>query len=108
MPRMLRDVCKQLIVEQPDMEVVGEFGNGVELLLATGQTRPDIIILGVEGSGLPGIGSHLFTEFPHVKLLGVTADAQHLSLYELRPYKGLIGDVSPQGLLDAIRTSVRI
>ena len=107
MPRMLRDVFKLLIVEQSDMEVVGESDNGIELLLATGQTRPDIIILGVEGSELPGIGSHLLNEFPHIKLLGVTSDAQHLSLYELRPYNGLIGDVSPQGLLEAIRKSVR-
>ena len=107
MPRMLRDVFKLLIVEQPDMEVVGELGNGVELLLATSQIQPDIVIMGVEGSELPGIGSHLLNEFPHVKLLGVTADAQHLSLYELRPHAGLIGDISPQGLLDVIRKSVR-
>jgi DNA-binding NarL/FixJ family response regulator len=108
LPRMLRDVFRLLIVEQSDMEVVGELGNGVELLLATGQTQPDIIILGVEGSELPGIGSHLLNEFPHVKLLGVTADGQHLTIYELRPHAGLIGNVSPQGLLDAIRKSVRI
>jgi DNA-binding NarL/FixJ family response regulator len=107
MPRMLRDVFKQLILEQPDMEVVGELGNGVQLLLATGQTQPDIIILGVESSELPGIGSHILHEFPHVKLLGVSVDAQHLSLYELRPSMGLIGDISPQGLLEAIRKSVQ-
>ena len=104
---MLRDVVKQLILEQPDMEVVGELGNGVELLLVTDQTQPDVIILGVEDSELPGICSHLLDEFPYVKLLAVTADAQHLSVYDLRPYKTLIGDASPRGLLDAIRISVR-
>lgn len=100
---MLRDVFKQIIAEQPDLEVVGDLDNGVDLLLAASQTRPDIVILGMEDSELPGVCSHLFSELPHIKLLCVTADGRQLLLYELRPYKILIGNASPQSLLDAIR-----
>ncbi len=103
---MLRDVFKQVMSDQPDMEVVGELTDPMALLLAARQTQAEVVIVGLENSELPGICSHLLSEYPHIKVLGVTADGRRAFLYELRPRKVPIGEVSPLGLLDAIRTAV--
>ena len=106
MPRILRDVFKQVVADQSDMDVVGELFDPFGLLLAAGQTRADVVILGLHNSEFPGICSHLLSEYPHIKILGVTEDGRRACLYELRPQKIPVGEVSPEGLLAAIRTAV--
>ena len=108
MPRMMRDVFKQVVEDQSDMEVVGDLTDPVELLLAAGQRQADVVVLGLNDADFPGICSHLLSEYPHLKLLGVTADGRRAFLYELRPQKVAIGEVSPEGLLAAIRTAVHM
>ncbi len=105
---MLRDVFKKVVADQPDMEVVGELDDSVGLLLAAGRTRADVVVLGLQNSELPGVCSHLLSEYPQIKVLGVTSDGRGAFLYELQPQKAPIGEVSPEGLLDAIRMAVRV
>ncbi len=106
MPRMLRDLFKHVVAEQTDMDLVGELLDPLGLLLAAGQTHADVVILGLHNSEFPGICSHLLGEYPHIKILGVTEDGRRAYLYELRPEKIPVGEVSPEGLLAAIRTAV--
>jgi two-component system, NarL family, response regulator DesR len=106
-PQMLRDICTQVVGEQPDMVVVGESSEGMELLMAVGRTGADIVVLGLHDSELSGIGSHLLDAYPHLKVLGLTADGRRAFLYKLRPEKVPIGEVSPQRLLAAIRVAMR-
>jgi DNA-binding NarL/FixJ family response regulator len=105
MPRMMRDVFKQML-EQPDIEIVGELDDPLGLLLAAGRTHADVVILGLNDAEFPGVSTHLLSEYPHIKILGVTEDGRRAYLYELRPQKVAVGEVSPQGLLKAIRSAV--
>ncbi len=107
MPQMLRDAFTQLVAGQPDMELVGDLADPLGLLLAVGQTRTDAVIVGLHDSEFPGICSHLLSEYPHIKVVGVTADGRNACLYELRPQMRPIGEASPRGVLDAIRAAVR-
>ncbi len=104
---MLRDTFTQLVAGQPDMEFVGDLADPLSLLLAAGQTRPDAVIVRLQDSEFPGICSHLLSEHPHIKVVGVTADGRSACLYELRPQKMSLGEVSPPEVLDAIRAAVR-
>ena len=56
---------------------------------------------------LPGVASHLLSQHPTVKVLGLTADGRHGLLYELRPRLTPIREVGPTQLLGVIRTAVR-
>jgi DNA-binding NarL/FixJ family response regulator len=107
MPPLLRDVFRQVITDQPDMEVVGELTGAVGLLMAAGQNHADVVILGLRDPELPGIGTHLLSEYPHLKILGVTVDGRQAFLHELLPHRLPLGEASPAGLLDAIRTAIR-
>jgi DNA-binding NarL/FixJ family response regulator len=103
MPPILRDVLARTLADQPDMVLVGELGTSMELILAAGETRADVVILGLDDAEFPGVASHLLGEYPHLKFLGVSADGRNAYLCELRPWKVRLMDVSPQGLVGAIR-----
>jgi len=104
---MLRGILKKAISTEPDMEIVGELADGIPLLLAAAQTQADVVITGLQDSELPGICSHLLNEYPHIKVLGLTADGRHGSLYEFQLHEVPLGEISQQELLAAIRAAVR-
>ncbi len=107
MPPTLREKFKQVIANQPDMQAVGDVATSFELLLATGKTQADVVIVGLQESSLPGICSHLLNEFPHVKILGVNADTGTAFLYEVCARMVPVSEASTEGLISAVREAVR-
>jgi DNA-binding NarL/FixJ family response regulator len=104
LPSMLAGVVEQ-VLDQSDLEVVGVVSDHVEVLLTTGRTRADVVVLGIDEATLPGPGKRLLEEHPHVKVLAVTPDGRRAFLYELRPHLVPLGEASPDRLLEAIRTA---
>lgn len=98
MPRMLFDIVAEVLHGQPDMEVVeAEPGSVLEL---AGRARADVVIMGADD---PTIASELLAAHPRVKLLAVTGADGECWLYELRPQRISLGEVSPTSLVDEIR-----
>ena len=106
MPPMLAGVVEQ-VLGQADLEVVNIVNDNFEVLLATGRTQANVVVLGIDETALPGPASYLLEEYRHVKVLAVTPDGRRAFLYELRPHMVPLGDASPDRLLAAIRTAVR-
>jgi DNA-binding NarL/FixJ family response regulator len=106
LPDMMLDALKRVEEAEPDIEVVEETGVGVDLLVAAGQTRTDIVVMGLAGSAFPGICSHLLAEYPHLKILGISAADHRGFLYELRTHEAALGEITPHNLLAKIRTAV--
>ena len=50
--RMIRELLAALLLREPDFEVVGEAGTGLEAIALAGSLRPDILVLDI---GLPEI-----------------------------------------------------
>jgi DNA-binding NarL/FixJ family response regulator len=107
MPRMLCDIITDVVASQSDMIVVGELPGRAGLLAAADRTRADVIVFGLGDADLPDDCAPLFEAHPHIRLLGVAADGRRAFLYELRPQRTPLGEVSPQALLDAIRLAAR-
>jgi DNA-binding NarL/FixJ family response regulator len=103
MPRMLRDIVGSLLTAHDDFEVVAEFTDASELCSAVERTAADVVILGLEDSELPDVGCQLLWERPSTKVLGIAADGRKAFLYELRPHRIPLGEVSPDSLVDAVR-----
>lgn len=98
---------KQAILDQDDMEIVDEVGEGMELLIATARARPDVIVLGFRGSEPPGICSHLLNEYPHIKVLGLAADGYKGFLCDLQLRIVSLGEQPYKQLLAMVRAAVR-
>jgi DNA-binding NarL/FixJ family response regulator len=52
---MLRQGLKRILAERSDFDVVGEAGDGLELLSTVKKTAPDVVVLDISMPGLRGI-----------------------------------------------------
>jgi chemotaxis response regulator CheB len=106
-PGILGEIITSIVANEPDMEIVGDVADYRELLPMTRTTSADAVIIGLENGELPGVCEELLDERPRVTLLGVHGDGRHAFVYALRPERVPIGDVSPAGLVEAIRSASR-
>ena len=102
-PRILRDILEETISRQPDMQLVARRDvpgptphpdyRGADVVIVEEQAPSDRL-------------SHerLLIENPRLRLLVLTAKGGEAHLLEFRRIP--VSDVSPQGLLDAIRLAV--
>jgi DNA-binding NarL/FixJ family response regulator len=103
----LRDVLDHVLDAADGIELVGTTAEPSQILLATGQSKPDVVVVEIEGHELPGIATHLLAEYPDLKVLGVTHDIRRALLYELRARLVPLGPLSPRGLVVVIKEAMR-
>ena len=78
-PRILVDVLRSAVKDEPDMQVVSEASDPVELLLAVQEQVPDVVVLMLSDHGrLPPIGTHLLAEFPELLIIGITSRGERV------------------------------
>lgn len=102
---MLTSILTDLVALEPDIELMGAvtLGDALERVLA--QTPADVLIVGVNEPDNVRFGGSLLMASPGMRVLMVAKNGGRAVLYELHPIKTDLGDVSPQGLLHAIRRS---
>ena len=104
MPRILREIIRQSLAVEPDMQIVGEFTGSVSLLPAVDQSGADFVIVGVDAMKVEDV-RFVLQERPHIKILAIGGDGKSAALYELRPNKVSLGEVSPDSLVQVIRNA---
>ena len=106
MPRMLCDIIGDALASEADMEVAGVLSSGDDDLVdATRRTNAEIVIVGLRDAKLPNAYAKLFRAQPQLRVLGLAADGRRAWLYDLRPQKRSLGELSPTDLIRAIRDS---
>ena len=81
---LLRAGLRQLLAADPDLETVGEAGNGAEVLPLTGELHPDVVLLDISMPGENGIATAraLKARFPDVLVLFLTMHEEEGMLQE--------------------------
>lgn len=100
---------------QPDVEVVGEVSEHVELLVAVRETKADAILLVINPEEDEGMLSHLFAEYPDLTVLAVTAGHadgnssvnDSIFIEQRCRYRSSVSDNSPKGIVQALCHAVR-
>jgi DNA-binding NarL/FixJ family response regulator len=105
LPRVMRGIIRDLLSAEQGIDLVGETSDDVDLAELVHATRADVIVMGLNDTGLPAAGERLLAQHPRVRLLGVVADGRDAVLYELRPHRQSLGEVSPEALVSAVRGS---
>ena len=108
MPRMLCDILADVLSAEPDMEVVGVLSSRGKLRATVAETRADVVVLALGDSRLPKDCERLLRAHPRLRVLGVTSEGRRGFLFGLRPLKASLGELSPQRLVNAIRTTDRM
>ena len=72
---IVRDGLLAVLGTEPDLQVVGEAGNGLDALRRVGELHPDVMLLDLEMPGLDGVGvlQQLRTEGTNLPVIVFTA-----------------------------------
>ena len=106
---LLREGFRMLFETQPDLDLVGEAGDGAEALRVVELTRPDVVLMDVRMPGMDGIEatSRIAARFPQTRVLVLTTfDLDEYAFAALRAGASgfLLKNVESDGLFAAIRT----
>lgn len=105
-PRMLSDVIRNMVTHQPDMEVVGEVIDPIELLIAVKKIQVDVVIITpVTSAATPRICSQLLEEHPSLKVMTLPAEGNTAYLYQAGAHRRELDEPSEGVILAAIRSS---
>jgi chemotaxis response regulator CheB len=100
---LTRDVVKGILAEAPDIELIGEVSVW-EFGRPGAPVRADVAILAGETASLTDRAHELLELRPRLRILAVAHGGREGSLYELRPHRTPLGELSAHVLLDAVRT----
>jgi hypothetical protein len=102
-----RDVVKGILAEAPDIELIGEVAMW-EFSGPDPPARADVAILAGPGGSLSERAHGLLKLRPLLRVLAVGHGGREGSLYELRPHRTPLGELSSHVLLGAVRTCARV
>jgi DNA-binding NarL/FixJ family response regulator len=104
-PRLLRDILEHSIQLRSDCELLKDTRGGLEMLRA--QTiPPDIIVLGLTAAQDATLMPALFARWPMAQIVTVTHAGDDGAVYELRPRRRVLGQMSPTEIVEALREAV--
>src|SRR5207247_1437203 len=103
MPRMLRDIVVKTLAAEPDMEVAADVATADDLLRSVERRHADVVVTRRDDSSLAAL---LLTRQPQLKVLAVADNGRESSLYEMRPQRVPLGEITPQRLVTEIRKAV--
>jgi DNA-binding NarL/FixJ family response regulator len=109
---VVRQGFRAMLAQQTDISIVGEAGNGREVLTLAEQTKPDLIVMDVAMPELNGIEAtrRLTAGMPGVRILALSMHKDSVYVREMLKAgaKGyLLKDSGEADLLEAVRTLAR-
>ncbi|PYR72927.1 MAG: hypothetical protein DMF86_22040 [Acidobacteria bacterium] len=101
-PRILRAIIEGAITLQSDMELIAS--GGADLSATARRSHADVVIVAEEMYEGDPAHRQVLVDNPQLKLFVVTDDGRAAHMLEFRRLP--VADVSPQGLVEAIRDAV--
>lgn len=104
---LFRSGLARLLEEDPRVEVVGQAGDGLEVVKKVGALKPDVVLMDIKMPNLDGVEAtrRILAEHPEVKILVLTTfDADSFVLQALRA--GASGYVLKNSQPEAIVSSI--
>jgi DNA-binding NarL/FixJ family response regulator len=105
---VVRDGTRQILVQEPDLDVVAEAADGAEAIRLAGVVKPDVAIIDIAMPGVDGIEAtkQIKAKYPTIAVLILSAyddDQFVFSLLEAGAAGYLLKSVRGRELIDAVR-----
>jgi hypothetical protein len=107
MPKMLRYILADALAGQPDIVLVQEAGFTDEVGWAVDHASADVVITGMDVGASRQLCESLLRGHPGLTVFSIPEDRSGACGWTLRLHGEPLGDVSTEGLIDAIRLAVR-
>jgi DNA-binding NarL/FixJ family response regulator len=103
---LLLGIVKGVLEEQPDMAIIGELRNHDGLLQAIADTGADLVVWALDDEQPLDRHLSVFDDHPALKVIAIRDDGRQSCLWQLQPHRTVLGQVSPNLLVEAIRGSI--
>ena len=104
MRQRLRDILTDAVVREPDLHLVVRDATPSAL----NDLRPDVLVCGADDPLNPTRPRTLLTLFPRARVLVVAHSGRHAAIFEQRPTRLVLREVSMDAVVDAIRSPVDV
>lgn len=106
--RLLRQLLRSMLQQQPDMEVVGEAADGRKALELVRKLQPDMVVMDITMPNLNGIDAtrQIIHEFPKTKVTALSVHSNAMFVVDMLK-AGAIGYVLKDSLFDELAESIR-
>jgi len=104
-PPMLTAILKDIADAESDLEFMGSVSLTDALEHVLPERGADVLIVSITEADNRALAGSLLMASPGIRVLMLARSGERAVLYELYPVRTEIGDVSPQGVIDAIRRS---
>ena len=101
MPTLMLDILHHVVAAQPDMTIVGTVDD--DLLGAAQRARADVLVVGQDVQGERDFYRALLLRHPQLRVLTLADDGKSGWLYDLRPRRVRLREISARSLARAIR-----
>jgi len=75
---IVREGLRSLLHTYPNIEVVGEAGNGEDAVVSVGELQPAVVLIDIHMPKMDGIAASrlIKTQYPYVAILGLSGNPQ--------------------------------
>ncbi len=104
MSPLIREIVREALAREPDLDLVAEHGADVDVRAAIERDDADFVIVGSDATAHAAVRSVVAAD-RGFRALELHADGKESVLYELRPHRVSLGEISPETLLRTIRAA---
>jgi chemotaxis response regulator CheB len=103
--RMMRDLVKETLADQPDIEIVGEAQSESDVTELVDIAKPDFVIIALdEHKQHLDLCGFLLGRYPHMRILAFSAErGKSLCYWAFIDIRSKFVETSQEGLLNAVR-----
>jgi AmiR/NasT family two-component response regulator len=102
MPHMLQDIIVAAIAQDATLELVERLDSVTALLDTAARTDADVLVTTLESPQIDDVPAVLLAR-PGIRVLAVSAEGGHGTLFALAPMAFPLGELSPDVLREALR-----
>jgi hypothetical protein len=106
MPQLLDEILDSVFSDDAQVTLLRVPSDVDSVVDAVTLTEPDVVIVEEQQAG-PREVDNLLRLAPHAQALTIAEDARTALLYELRPHRRLIGELSPASIRSAVHHARR-
>jgi DNA-binding NarL/FixJ family response regulator len=103
LPEGIHDAVNEVIVRDPDIDLVGFAATPSGLLRAAGALHADVVVVATVDGAMPGVATHLLDQYPDIQVIAVAPEGRTALTCALRPRIDSFSGSSLAELAEAIR-----
>ncbi len=104
MPLMLHDIIREQIAQAPGLRVAADLPDACRLDESVAEGPADVVIAGAAVLE-PARVDRLLAARPGLSVLTIDREGRETVLYELRPTRERLGELSPERLLEVVHST---